>query len=144
MVKIGSGTAEIMMTLSLWWVVVDGGWWWCKVIFMSNPTFELSCGWVGVVTIWPFSRQTCLFKCKNKRGKTLNLAFEMQVSPRVCVEEPLLICWRVTAYNGNNALLRASLRFATLKVAISLFSWSAICKTWFFLLSDFILPKFSP
>ena len=24
-----------------------GGWWWCKVIFMSNPTSELS--W-GVVT----------------------------------------------------------------------------------------------
>ena len=31
-----------------------GGWmneWWCKVIFMSTPTFELSCGRVGVVTI---------------------------------------------------------------------------------------------
>ena len=53
MVKIGSGTAEILMTLSLWWVVVVGGvggWWWSKVIFVSNPTFELSWGWVGVVT----------------------------------------------------------------------------------------------
>ena len=26
----------------VWWVV--GGWWWSKVIFVSNPTFELSCG----------------------------------------------------------------------------------------------------
>ena len=43
MVKIGSGTAKILMTLSFWW-------WWCKVIFVSNPTFELSWGWVGVVT----------------------------------------------------------------------------------------------
>ena len=31
-------------------VVMVGGWWF-KVIFVSNPTFELSCGWVGVVTI---------------------------------------------------------------------------------------------
>ena len=42
LVKIGSETAEILMTMSLWWwwwwVVV---WWWCKVIFVSNPTFEL-------------------------------------------------------------------------------------------------------
>ena len=29
----------LSMTLSLRWV----GGWWCKVIFMSNPTFELSC-----------------------------------------------------------------------------------------------------
>ena len=53
-IKIGSGTAEILMSLSLsgGWVVVVSGWWlwWCKVIFMSNPTFELSWGWVGVVT----------------------------------------------------------------------------------------------
>ena len=27
-----------------------GGGWWIKVIFMSHPTFELSWGWVGVVT----------------------------------------------------------------------------------------------
>ena len=47
LVKIGSGTAEISMTLSLRWV---SGWWF-KVIFVSTPTFELSCGWVGVVTI---------------------------------------------------------------------------------------------
>ena len=39
LVKIGSRTAEILR------------WWWCKVIFMSNPTFELSRGWVWVVTI---------------------------------------------------------------------------------------------
>ena len=32
------------------WVCGDGGWW-CKVIFVSSPTFELSCGRVGVVTI---------------------------------------------------------------------------------------------
>ena len=31
MVKIGSVTAEIMQTLSLWW------WWWTKVTFVSNP-----------------------------------------------------------------------------------------------------------
>ena len=31
------------------WVCGGGGW--IKVIFMSNPTFELSWGWVGVVTI---------------------------------------------------------------------------------------------
>ena len=30
---------------------VVGGGWWCKVIFVSHPTFELSWGWVGVVTI---------------------------------------------------------------------------------------------
>ena len=30
------------------WVCVVGGW--CKVIFVSNPTFELSLGWVGFVT----------------------------------------------------------------------------------------------
>ena len=29
-----------------------GGGWWIKVIFMSHPTFELSWGWVGVVTIF--------------------------------------------------------------------------------------------
>ena len=48
LVKIGSGTAEKLRALSLcgW---VGGGW--CKVIFMSNPAFKLSCGWVGVVTI---------------------------------------------------------------------------------------------
>ena len=34
-----------------WWWVVGGGWWWSKVIFLSNPTFELSWGWVWVVTI---------------------------------------------------------------------------------------------
>ena len=28
-----------------WW------WWWIKVNFVSNPTFELSWGRVGVVTI---------------------------------------------------------------------------------------------
>ena len=44
-VKIGSGTAEILMTLSL-----CSGVWWFKVIFMSSPTFELSWSWVGVVT----------------------------------------------------------------------------------------------
>ena len=46
--------------LRYWWHWVCGGggggggwWWWSKVIFMSHPTFELSCGWVGVVTkIW--------------------------------------------------------------------------------------------
>ena len=42
--------------LRYWWhwvcvVVVEGGGWWCKVIFVSNPTFELNWGWVGVVTI---------------------------------------------------------------------------------------------
>ena len=36
--------SEILMTLSFWW-------WWCKVIFMSNLTFESSWGWVGVVII---------------------------------------------------------------------------------------------
>ena len=36
-----SVTAEILLTLSLCgWV----GGWWSKVIFVSNPTFELSCG----------------------------------------------------------------------------------------------------
>ena len=30
--------------------VVGGGW--CKVIFVSNPTVELSWGWVGVLTIY--------------------------------------------------------------------------------------------
>ena len=34
-----------MMPLSLLW-------WWSKVIFMSKPTYELSCGWVGVVAIY--------------------------------------------------------------------------------------------
>ena len=36
------------------WDIADvaggGGRWWRKVIFVSNPTFELSCGWVGGVT----------------------------------------------------------------------------------------------
>ena len=46
--------------LRYWWHWVCGGggccwwwwwwWWWCKVIFVSNQTFELSYGWVGVVT----------------------------------------------------------------------------------------------
>ena len=34
LVKIGSESAKILLTLSFWW-------WWCKVIFMSNPAFEL-------------------------------------------------------------------------------------------------------
>ena len=39
-----------------WWHWVcggggDGWWWWSKVIFVTNTTFELSCGWVGSVTI---------------------------------------------------------------------------------------------
>ena len=34
----------------VWWCVGGWWWWWSKVIFMSNPTFELSWGWVGVVT----------------------------------------------------------------------------------------------
>ena len=33
--KIGAGTAEILIKLSLWW-------WWFKVIFVSDPNF-LSC-----------------------------------------------------------------------------------------------------
>ena len=32
------------------WVCGGGWWWWSKVIFVSTPTFELSCGWVEVVT----------------------------------------------------------------------------------------------
>ena len=39
---IGAVTAEIMLMLS-WWVG-GGGWWRCKIIFVSNPTFELSWG----------------------------------------------------------------------------------------------------
>ena len=39
LVKIRLGTAEKLMTLSL-----CGGGGWSKVIFMSNPSFELSCG----------------------------------------------------------------------------------------------------
>ena len=36
LVTIRTGTAEILLTLSLcWW------WWWCKVIFVSNPTFVM-------------------------------------------------------------------------------------------------------
>ena len=35
-----------------WRWVPDGGGGWCKVIFASNPTFELSCGWVWVGTKW--------------------------------------------------------------------------------------------
>ena len=35
----------------VWW------WWWNKVIFLSNPTFELSWGWVGAVTV---GSNTCL------------------------------------------------------------------------------------
>ena len=38
--------------LRYWWHWVWCEWWrWCKVIFVSNPTFELICGWVGVVTM---------------------------------------------------------------------------------------------
>ena len=48
--QIRSVTAEILLTLSLCGWVGGGGWWWIKVIFMSNPTFELSWGWVVVVT----------------------------------------------------------------------------------------------
>ena len=52
-------------------VVGGGGWWWCKVIFVWNPTFELSCGWVGSVTItaivvcrtqWNFSKNKLRLK----------------------------------------------------------------------------------
>ena len=42
--------------LRYWWhwvCVVGGGDGWSKVIFVSHPTFELSWGWVGVVTIFP-------------------------------------------------------------------------------------------
>ena len=51
LIKIGSVTAEILLTLSSRWVGGGWWWWWCKVIFVSHPTFQLSCGWVGVVTI---------------------------------------------------------------------------------------------
>ena len=48
MVEIGLVTAEILLTLSL---CIGGGGGWIRVIFVSHPTFELSWGWVGVVTI---------------------------------------------------------------------------------------------
>ena len=37
LVKVGSGTAEILMTFEFLW--------WSKVIFVSNPTVELRLGW---------------------------------------------------------------------------------------------------
>ena len=97
LVEIWSVTGEILLTLSLcgWVVGGGGGGWWIKVIFMSHPTFELSWGWVGVVTIvdygWTYILTILFTKIQNLLRPN-----------RVCVEGPWLEWWCVVLNFGKN------------------------------------------
>ena len=63
-----------------------GWWWWCKVIFRSNPTFELSCGWVGVVTIKNVQRRP------QNRNQIFFLKFLFEKMPMPTIKSNSIFC----------------------------------------------------
>ena len=60
-----------------YWVCGGGGWWWV----VSHPTFELSWGWVGVVTkSIRLQVSYCKYEVAIIRVKTLRFKYMLQVS----------------------------------------------------------------